>query len=66
MQVKNKAKLKDKNVAITLVPEDSEDLWYLYNLLKKGDTVQLVTHRNVKKETKLKSQREKQNGKDCG
>ena len=49
MQVKNKAKLKDKNVAITLVPEDSEDLWYLYNLLKKGDTVQLVTHRNVKK-----------------
>ena len=59
MQVKNKAKLKDKNVAITLVPEDSEDLWYLYNLLKKGDTVQLVTHRNVKKETKLKSQRGK-------
>ena len=36
MQVKNKAKLKDKNVAITLVPEDSEDLWYLYNLLKNG------------------------------
>lgn len=49
MQVKNKAKLKDKNVAVTLVPEDSEDLWYLYNLIKKGDTVQLLTHRNVKK-----------------
>ena len=49
MQVKNKAKLKDKNVAVTLIPEDSEDLWYLYNLIKKGDTVQLLTHRNVKK-----------------
>ena len=49
MQVKNKAKLKDKNVVVTLVPEDSEDLWYLYNLIKKGDTVQLLTHRNVKK-----------------
>lgn len=64
MQLKNKAKLKDKNVAITLVPEDSEDLWYLYNLLKKGDTVQLVTHRNVKKGnqaqiTKGKSKMEK-------
>ncbi|KAI3404841.2 DOM34 [Candida oxycetoniae] len=49
MKVKNKVKLKDKNVAITLVPEDSEDLWYLYNLIQKGDTVQLLTHRNVKK-----------------
>lgn len=49
MQVKNKIKLKDKNVAITLVPEDSEDLWYLYNLLKVGDTVQVLTQRNVKK-----------------
>ncbi|CCG20650.1 hypothetical protein CORT_0A02590 [Candida orthopsilosis Co 90-125] len=64
MQVKNKAKLKDKNVAVTLVPEDSEDLWYLYNLIKKGDTVQLLTHRNVKKGnqnqiTKGKSKMEK-------
>ncbi|CAK9436306.1 uncharacterized protein LODBEIA_P08640 [Lodderomyces beijingensis] len=49
MQVKNKAKLKDKNVVVTLIPEDSEDLWYLFNLVKKGDTVQLLTHRNVKK-----------------
>ncbi|RCK59012.1 Protein dom34 [Candida viswanathii] len=64
MQVKNKAKLKDKNVAVTLIPEDSEDLWYLYNLLKKGDTVQLLTHRNVKKgnqaqQTKGKAKLEK-------
>ncbi|RLV90111.1 Protein dom34 [Spathaspora sp. JA1] len=49
MQVKNKVKLKDKDVAVTMVPEDSEDLWYLYNLLKTGDIVQVLTHRNVKK-----------------
>ncbi|KAI5966849.1 DOM34 [Candida pseudojiufengensis] len=64
MQVKNKVKLKDKNVAVTLIPEDSEDLWYLFNLIKKGDTVQLLTHRNVKKGnqnqiTKGKSKMEK-------
>ncbi|CAI5755590.1 unnamed protein product [Candida verbasci] len=49
MQVKSKVKLKDKNVAVTLIPEDSEDLWYIYNLIKKGDSVSLLTHRNVKK-----------------
>ncbi|EDK42048.1 conserved hypothetical protein [Lodderomyces elongisporus NRRL YB-4239] len=64
MQVKNRVKLKDKNVALTLIPEDSEDLWYIFNLVKKGDTVQLLTHRNVKKGnqnqiTKGKSKMEK-------
>lgn len=49
MLVKKEVKLKDKNVAITFVPQDSEDLWYIYNLLAKGDTVQLSTSRNVKK-----------------
>ncbi|KAK6462434.1 hypothetical protein DFJ63DRAFT_154367 [Scheffersomyces coipomensis] len=49
MLVKNKVKLKDKNVAVTFVPQDSEDLWYLYNLLRVGDTVQVLSHRNVKK-----------------
>lgn len=49
MLVKNQVKLKDKNVAVTFVPQDAEDLWYLYNLLSKGDVVQVVTTRNVKK-----------------
>lgn len=49
MLVKNQVKLKDKNVAVTFVPQDAEDLWYLYNLLKPGDTVVVVSYRNVKK-----------------
>lgn len=49
MIVKNKVKLKDKNVAVTLVPQDAEDLWYIYNLLQIGDTVVVSTTRNVKK-----------------
>lgn len=49
MLVKNQVKLKDKNVAVTFVPQDSEDLWYLYNLLSKGDIIQVSTTRNVKK-----------------
>ena len=49
MLVKNQIKDKDKNVSVTFVPQDSEDLWYLYNLLSVGDTVQVLTYRNVKK-----------------
>ncbi|ODV79422.1 uncharacterized protein CANTADRAFT_51682 [Suhomyces tanzawaensis NRRL Y-17324] len=49
MIIKSKVKLKDKNVALTLVPQDSEDLWYIYNLLSIGDVVLVLTHRNVKK-----------------
>lgn len=59
MIVKNQVKLKDKNVALTLVPQDSEDLWYLYNLLSVGDTVIVVTTRNVKKGNQAQIQKGK-------
>ncbi|KAK6199195.1 uncharacterized protein RJT21DRAFT_44800 [Scheffersomyces amazonensis] len=59
MIVKNKVKLKDKNVALTLVPQDSEDLWYLYNLLRVGDTVHVLSHRNVKKGNQAQIQKGK-------
>ncbi|KAK6456552.1 uncharacterized protein RJT20DRAFT_45547 [Scheffersomyces xylosifermentans] len=59
MLVKNRVKLKDKNVAVTFVPQDSEDLWYLYNLLKTGDTVQVLTYRNVKKGNQAQIQKGK-------
>ncbi|CUM65471.1 uncharacterized protein PRCAT00003113001 [Priceomyces carsonii] len=40
---------KDKSGSTTIVPEDKEDLWQLYNLLQKGDEIKISTHRNVKK-----------------
>ena len=42
---------KDKSGSTTLVPQDKEDLWQLYNLIQKGDEIKLPTHRNVKKVT---------------
>ncbi|CAN3374619.1 hypothetical protein DIURU_000017 [Diutina rugosa] len=59
MIVKNKVKLKDKRVALTVVPQDAEDLWYIYNLVAKGDTVVASTHRMVKKGDKGKAKVEK-------
>lgn len=38
---------KDLSGFVTLVPEDKEDHWTLYNLLQKGDEVRVRTHRNV-------------------
>lgn len=54
---------KDKSGTISLVPQDKEDLWQLYNLIQKGDIVTLSTYRNIKKTTgsetkdKLKTER---------
>lgn len=42
---------KDRSGLTTVVPEDKEDLWQLYNLIQKGDEIKLSTHRNVKKST---------------
>ncbi|RWR74541.1 protein PELOTA 1 isoform X1 [Cinnamomum micranthum f. kanehirae] len=36
---------------VKLLPEESEDLWHLYNLIAKGDTVKSQTVRKVIKET---------------
>lgn len=45
---------KDSSGVVVLVPQDKEDLWSLYNLLQKGDEVELTTVRNVKKAEKGK------------
>ena len=33
---------------VVLVPEDADDLWTLYNLISKKDTISLKTYRNIK------------------
>lgn len=48
---------KDKSGSLSLVPQDKEDLWQLYNLIQKGDVVELLTIRNVKKTEGGKAER---------
>lgn len=48
---------KDKSGSLSLVPQDKEDLWQLYNLIQKGDVVELPSVRNVKKTEKGKAER---------
>uniref|UniRef100_A0A0L0P1Y3 Protein DOM34 homolog n=1 Tax=Candidozyma auris TaxID=498019 RepID=A0A0L0P1Y3_CANAR len=48
---------KDKSGSLSLVPQDKEDLWQLYNLIQKGDKVELLTVRNVKKTEGSKAER---------
>ncbi|CCH47046.1 hypothetical protein BN7_6655 [Wickerhamomyces ciferrii] len=42
---------KDSSGSITLVAEDKEDLFTLYNLIQKKDEIELKTLRNIKKST---------------
>ncbi|SGZ47768.1 CIC11C00000003125 [Sungouiella intermedia] len=48
---------KDKSGSLSLIPQDKEDLWQLYNLIQKGDVVDLSTLRNVKKTEGGKAER---------
>ena len=48
---------KDKSGSLSLIPQDKEDLWQLYNLVQKGDIVELLTVRNVKKTEGGKAER---------
>lgn len=48
---------KDKSGSLSLIPQDKEDLWQLYNLIQKGDVVELATVRNVKKTEGGKAER---------
>lgn len=48
---------KDKSGTLSLIPQDKEDLWQLYNLVQKGDVVELDTVRNVKKTEGSKAER---------
>lgn len=39
---------KDSSGSTTIIPQDKEDLWQLYNLIQKNDEIKLSTHRNIK------------------
>ncbi len=38
---------KDGSGLVTLVPEDNEDMWHVYNLIQKGDSLKATTIRYV-------------------
>jgi len=50
MKLLNKGFDKDMGGTATLIAEESEDLWHLYNLVTKGDTVKASTIRKIQKE----------------
>ena len=39
---------KDGVGSITLVPEETEDMWHAYNLIAEGDSVRASTIRKVR------------------
>lgn len=47
---------RDSSGEVTVVPQDKEDLWVLYNLIHKDDVLTLKTYRNVKPTPQSKSQ----------
>lgn len=49
MKLVKQAFEKDASGYTTIIPQDKEDLWQIYNLIQKNDEVKLSTHRNVKK-----------------
>jgi len=50
MKLLKKSFDKDGKGEANLIPEESEDLWHLYNLVLPGDTVKAMTWRKVMKE----------------
>mmetsp|Transcript_19780 Transcript_19780/g.54503 ORF Transcript_19780/g.54503 Transcript_19780/m.54503 type:complete len:410 (-) Transcript_19780:120-1349(-) len=50
MKLIGKAFEKDGRGTATLIPQESEDLWHLYNLVTNGDTVKAMTLRKIQKE----------------
>ena len=39
--------LSNNDNALKLIPEDAEDIWLLYNILRVGDAVSASTYRKV-------------------
>lgn len=37
--------------SVTLVPDNQEDMWHIYNLIAVGDSVRASTYRKVQNET---------------
>ena len=56
MQLIKQEYVKDEGGSLTLVAENGEDLWHVYNLIVKGDMVKATTIRKVTRETSMGSQ----------
>ena len=46
---------KSGNGLIVITPENEEDLWHVYNLVQRGDSIKTGTFRKVKTESKTGS-----------
>ena len=42
---------KKRRGRITVIPEDLEDFWYLYNIIKVGDRVKMKVNRKIQNES---------------
>ncbi|KAK6740148.1 hypothetical protein RB195_008552 [Necator americanus] len=51
MKLKNRGIEKNGPGYVTLIPEDAEDMWHIYNLIRVGDVVKSKTIRKVVTET---------------
>lgn len=51
MKLINKNVDKDGGGSVTLMPEESEDMWHAYNLISEGDCVRASTIRKVQNES---------------
>ena len=51
MKLLNKKIEKEGNGFVSLVPENSEDMWHLYHIIMRGDRVKGSTFRKITKET---------------
>lgn len=55
MKILYKSIEKDGQGQIKFIPESSEDIWHVYNLILPGDRVKSSTYRKVQKETAISS-----------
>ncbi|CEM33183.1 unnamed protein product [Vitrella brassicaformis CCMP3155] len=46
---------KDGGGVVTLIPEEAEDLWHIYNIVVRGDRIRAQTYRKVQREGSLGS-----------
>lgn len=51
MKLLKKAIEKDGSGFVTLIPEEDEDMWHIYNLIQEGDTLRSTTVRRVVSES---------------
>ncbi|KAK9845401.1 hypothetical protein WJX81_005613 [Elliptochloris bilobata] len=59
MKLLNKSFTRDGEGSVKLVPEEGEDLWHCYNLVREGDHVTATTFRKVARESGADSESEK-------